>query len=573
MYNGVGLQTPRGSGTNGYIQRSMAFLRPKRTDADQDEILFKKKSSTLNVRKADAVLLDHDRKRKIEVEVLEYEDSLRDAGKDENEIKRCCQELRERLAQGSQKNVSSVTTGLKKSNDRIAIDVEKMDSHQLAALKEKEMDQLAAAFSISRSHHKVGVAFDFEAQGQAKMIQQEDARNKEEQLEKYVKSMKKQKVQDEKSSKNKNKKHRRKQHSSSSSSDSSSSTSSSSSCQNSVSTESRSSCSRKSMNSSNSGEESSVTNSDSNSPSSVTSSHYSKNQKIKKKERSMDRTDRRVQKEIQPESIRNSNNEDRRIRRNSGVNHLSYEKARSTVTKSSDGGILYLSDRPSTYLNRGDQCKDRPKESYSLERFSRTQNSSVRVIETESNDAKFSTNRSRRVDSPIHHVEKNKVGMPRFVSNHTINGGKEADQSWRKQAERRCRKRRSSSSSMTRDYAGHSTYEQSEKLTHHEIDRSKSKAVTSDIRESLHCDKKQSSSSRQHPQGDFKRHSVQQSSDQMKEHIRNPEKYPSIDDTSNRVRSDKRDREKCRSQDKYERHPKRQLKQHGEMHKSKAKRD
>jgi len=29
MYNGVGLTTVRGTATNGYVQRNMAFMRPK----------------------------------------------------------------------------------------------------------------------------------------------------------------------------------------------------------------------------------------------------------------------------------------------------------------------------------------------------------------------------------------------------------------------------------------------------------------------------------------------------------------------------------------------------------------
>jgi len=28
MYNGIGLPTPRGSGTSGYIQRNLAYIKP-----------------------------------------------------------------------------------------------------------------------------------------------------------------------------------------------------------------------------------------------------------------------------------------------------------------------------------------------------------------------------------------------------------------------------------------------------------------------------------------------------------------------------------------------------------------
>lgn len=28
MYNGIGLQTPRGSGTSGYVQKNLSFVKP-----------------------------------------------------------------------------------------------------------------------------------------------------------------------------------------------------------------------------------------------------------------------------------------------------------------------------------------------------------------------------------------------------------------------------------------------------------------------------------------------------------------------------------------------------------------
>lgn len=31
MYNGIGLQTPRGSGTSGYVQRNLSFVKNQKT--------------------------------------------------------------------------------------------------------------------------------------------------------------------------------------------------------------------------------------------------------------------------------------------------------------------------------------------------------------------------------------------------------------------------------------------------------------------------------------------------------------------------------------------------------------
>lgn len=81
MYNGIGLTTPRGSGTNGHVQRNFAFVRPGK----KDNITYKTES---DLAKLDAVsnrppnreLLDHERKRKVEVKCAELEEILEKQG-------------------------------------------------------------------------------------------------------------------------------------------------------------------------------------------------------------------------------------------------------------------------------------------------------------------------------------------------------------------------------------------------------------------------------------------------------------------------------------------------------------
>lgn len=75
MSSNVGLSTPRGSGTSGYVQRNLAHLKPRdqvkpySTDIDRHR-----------QRQPDKEILEHDRKREVEVKVLELQDKLEDEG-------------------------------------------------------------------------------------------------------------------------------------------------------------------------------------------------------------------------------------------------------------------------------------------------------------------------------------------------------------------------------------------------------------------------------------------------------------------------------------------------------------
>jgi hypothetical protein len=73
----VGLSTPRGSGTSGYVQKNLAFQKPrdlsKTTPKDLDSLRHQQ-------RQPDKDLLEHDRKRQVEVKVFELRDRLEDEG-------------------------------------------------------------------------------------------------------------------------------------------------------------------------------------------------------------------------------------------------------------------------------------------------------------------------------------------------------------------------------------------------------------------------------------------------------------------------------------------------------------
>jgi hypothetical protein len=72
MSSNVGLSTPRGSGTSGYVQRNMSFLKPRRQEAPVHADDTKK----YRQREPDTEILAHDRKREVEVRCLELQDKL-----------------------------------------------------------------------------------------------------------------------------------------------------------------------------------------------------------------------------------------------------------------------------------------------------------------------------------------------------------------------------------------------------------------------------------------------------------------------------------------------------------------
>lgn len=77
MSSNVGLTTPRGSGTSGYVQRNLSQLKPRDNFAPypKDDELRRHRQ-----RQPDQDILNHDRLREIEVKVFELQDRLEDEG-------------------------------------------------------------------------------------------------------------------------------------------------------------------------------------------------------------------------------------------------------------------------------------------------------------------------------------------------------------------------------------------------------------------------------------------------------------------------------------------------------------
>ncbi|KAI9103248.1 hypothetical protein DFS34DRAFT_642105 [Phlyctochytrium arcticum] len=145
MYNGIGLSTARGSGTNGYVQRNLSTLKPRTKFSDQR---FDETKAPV-IRKANQEILTHERKREIELKCFTLQQQLEAKG--ETEVAERVQNLREEL--------------LKKLEDQ-QLDSKRFKEHQvhqIAEAKEKADARIRAAFGI-RDDFVPGAAFDKDLQ-------------------------------------------------------------------------------------------------------------------------------------------------------------------------------------------------------------------------------------------------------------------------------------------------------------------------------------------------------------------------------------------------------------------------
>ncbi|MCJ1405094.1 RNA-splicing factor [Xylographa trunciseda] len=144
MSSNVGLSTPRGSGTSGYVQRNLSHLRARDAIApyptDLDSIKHR-------ARQPDAAILAHDRARAVEVQVFELRDRLEDEEVDEDEIDAQTAALRRRLTaemEGAKKTAAAASgRGLKAHQ-----------VHERAAAKIEESERLRKALGIREDYEE-----------------------------------------------------------------------------------------------------------------------------------------------------------------------------------------------------------------------------------------------------------------------------------------------------------------------------------------------------------------------------------------------------------------------------------
>ena len=80
MYNGIGLTTPRGSGSNGFVQRNIAAVRTRKEKVDYKTEEQLARLDKMIEKKPNKEILEHQWKRKIEVKCFELQDQLEEEG-------------------------------------------------------------------------------------------------------------------------------------------------------------------------------------------------------------------------------------------------------------------------------------------------------------------------------------------------------------------------------------------------------------------------------------------------------------------------------------------------------------
>ena len=119
MYNGIGLQTPRGSGTNGYIQSNKFFVKPKISKVADNTRGFEEDQGTAGLsRKPNKEILEHDRKRQIQLKLVILEDKLIDQGYTDAEISEKLEKARQNLEDASATNESDGLGPVSASNKK-----------------------------------------------------------------------------------------------------------------------------------------------------------------------------------------------------------------------------------------------------------------------------------------------------------------------------------------------------------------------------------------------------------------------------------------------------------------------
>ncbi|CAP86561.1 RNA-splicing factor [Penicillium rubens] len=199
MSSNVGLTTPRGSGTSGYVQRNSALLKPRSAGygAPYPPISGANGSGPMDrpfkQRMPDKQILEHDRKRAIEVKVMEERERLEEENErieeeadkkkgksgvkeeedgetegekvlSDEEIDERCDALRQRLLEELEDDLKRAESGFKKpvsgagggaGTGKDRRNLKSYQVHELAEAKIEETERLRRAFGL-RENRETG---------------------------------------------------------------------------------------------------------------------------------------------------------------------------------------------------------------------------------------------------------------------------------------------------------------------------------------------------------------------------------------------------------------------------------
>ncbi|XP_054168007.1 SRRM2 protein homolog rsr-2-like [Oppia nitens] len=151
MYNGIGLNSARGSGTNGYVQKNLSFVK-----AVKDKFQYKSEDDFKRLERElckvpNKDILEHQNKRQIELKCLQMQDNMEMQGFSPEEIETKVREFRETLMKQKdrQKEDSSKRRDLVRDWFREESDKNVKETHKLAEMNHKKNDNLKNALRIN----------------------------------------------------------------------------------------------------------------------------------------------------------------------------------------------------------------------------------------------------------------------------------------------------------------------------------------------------------------------------------------------------------------------------------------
>ncbi|KXS21359.1 cwf21-domain-containing protein, partial [Gonapodya prolifera JEL478] len=154
QYNGIGLSTVRGSGTNGYVQTNKASLPKWR---EKDARYFEKQQASFGQeipsefggdRQPNADILLHERKRQVEVKCVQLQDQLEEEGLPAEEVEEKVSQLRRDLLAHIEKGGGSDGPG--------------GGTHRIAQQMQQRNERILQGLGIDKATHVEGQAFDWE---------------------------------------------------------------------------------------------------------------------------------------------------------------------------------------------------------------------------------------------------------------------------------------------------------------------------------------------------------------------------------------------------------------------------
>nr|CAG4709532.1 unnamed protein product [Naegleria fowleri] len=212
MYNGIGLPTPRGSGTNGYVQRNYSAISHRKEKRKDHRSSEKKDLSKIKTENQELRL--HEEKKKVEIELFKLKSELTKKGELTPE------EIENKIAEERKIRINRVEERFKSSNTDQSSNETSKELENNASPKHQKNEHLKKALKLDQHFKEHGIENDQDAQLVAFDSNVREMLLKRKKLEKSVTEKKRKRKKSEKKAKQSSS-------SSSSSSDSESSSSSS----------------------------------------------------------------------------------------------------------------------------------------------------------------------------------------------------------------------------------------------------------------------------------------------------------------------------------------------------------